>query len=143
MSGLHSKLPASPAAKVNDTLAFRRFVLTTAFGASVDPPPWPGCARLGSFRDVATREQVIALIDEGHDYETAARALGIPAGRAFMIATGVPADGGVPPPETVAGKPGPSGSSQHLVNPPAHNPTVNPGVMEWVRGRAARELTRE
>jgi hypothetical protein len=76
---------------------------------------------------VATREQVTALLDQGLDYEAAARALGIPPGRAFMIATGAPAETG----------------DQDLVNPPAHNPTRNEEVMEWVRGRAARELTRE
>lgn len=95
----------------------------------------------GSVQTVATRDQVLGLLREGHDYESAARALGIPAGRAFMIATGLPADGGdVPPPEELASKRVLEGSSQHLVNPPPHNPTRNPEVMEWVRRRAAREL---
>jgi hypothetical protein len=74
-----------------------------------------------------TRDQVTELLDHGHSYETAARELHIPAGRAYMIATGLPADG----------------SSQHLVNPPPFNPTRNTEVLKWVRERAARELKRD
>jgi hypothetical protein len=92
---------------------------------------------------MATRAQVEALLDQGHSYETAARELGIPAGQAFMIATGLPADGGtVPAPEELAGKRVLPGSSQHLVNPPPYNPTRKESVMEWVRDRARRELSR-
>jgi hypothetical protein len=88
-----------------------------------------------------TRAQVVELLDSGHSYETAARALDIPAGRAYMIATGLPADGGdTPSPEELRDKRLLPGSSQHLVNPPAVNPTRNRRVMEWVRERAAREL---
>jgi hypothetical protein len=58
-----------------------------------------------------------------------------------MIATGLPADGsGEPTREELAEKHVLSGSSQHLVNPPAFNPTRKPHVIEWVRGRASREL---
>lgn len=90
---------------------------------------------------MATRDQVLGLLDLGHSYETAARALEIPAGLAFMIATGLPADGSdVPSEEDLAGKRVLSGSSQHLVNPPAFNPTRKEHLMEWVRERAAREL---
>jgi hypothetical protein len=86
-----------------------------------------------------TREQVLSLLSTGHSYATAARELHIPAGLAFMIATGRPADAsGAPPlPES----PELSGSSQQLVNPPAVTPTRNAAVMQWVRERAARELT--
>jgi hypothetical protein len=88
-----------------------------------------------------TRDQVRALLDRGHSYEMAARELRIPAGQAYMIATGLPADGGdTPSPEELRDKPVLSGSSQQLVNPPAMNPTRNARVMQWVRRRAAREL---
>jgi hypothetical protein len=81
------------------------------------------------------------LLREGHTYETAARELQIPAGQAFMIATGLPADGGdAPAPEELASKAVLPGSSQHLVNPPPFNPTRKPHVVEWVKRRAAREL---
>jgi hypothetical protein len=90
---------------------------------------------------MTTRAQVTELLDQGHSYETAARELKIPAGRAFMIATGLPADGGdVPPSEELAAKPVLPGSSQHLVNPPAFNPTRKQSVLDWVGERAAREL---
>jgi hypothetical protein len=84
---------------------------------------------------------VLELLREGHTYETAARELQIPAGQAFMIATGLPADGGdAPAPEELASKAVLQGSSQHLVNPPPFNPTRKPHVVEWVKRRAAREL---
>lgn len=87
------------------------------------------------------REQVLRLLGEGHTYETAARELGIGPGLAFMLATGLPADGGdVPSPEELEGRPVLPGSSQHLVNPPVVNPTRHDGAMRWVRERARREL---
>lgn len=90
---------------------------------------------------MATREQVLELLDAGHSYETAARVLRIPAGQAFMIATGLPADGsGTPLPPKLANEPPLPASSQQLVNPPPYNPTRKPHVMEWVRERARREL---
>ena len=83
---------------------------------------------------MASREQVRKLLDEGHSYETAARELGIPAGLAYMIATGRRADGGPPGfGETPA-------NPQRFVNPPPLNPTENAEVLAWVRERAAREL---
>ena len=71
----------------------------------------------------------------------AGRELHIPAGQAYMIATGLPADGGdTPGPEERRDKPALPGSSQQLVNPPAVNPTRNARVMDWVHKRAAREM---
>jgi hypothetical protein len=88
-----------------------------------------------------TREQVTALLDEGHSYETAGRELSISPGLAFMIATGLPADGSdAPRPEELERKRVLPGSSQHLVNPPPFNPTRKEHVIEWVKERAAREL---
>jgi hypothetical protein len=89
-----------------------------------------------------TRAHVLKLLEEGHTYETAGRELGIPAGQAYMIATGLPADGSdVPAPEELEDKPVLPGSSQHLVNPPAFNPTRKQHVLDWVHERAARELS--
>ncbi|HEX4467146.1 MAG TPA: hypothetical protein VH025_08150 [Solirubrobacteraceae bacterium] len=96
---------------------------------------------MGNTTSVATRAQVIELLEGGHTYETAARELRIPPGQAFMIATGLPADGGDGPlPEELAGKPVLDGSPQRLVNPAAFNPTRKPHVLEWVKRRAARDL---
>ncbi len=92
---------------------------------------------------MATRAQVLELLDLGHSYETAAGALHIPAGQAFMIATGLPADGSdVPLPEELAAKPVLSGSPQQLVNPPAVNPARKQHVIDWVKQRAAHDLRR-
>ncbi|HVW46685.1 MAG TPA: hypothetical protein VHA76_06510 [Solirubrobacterales bacterium] len=76
---------------------------------------------------MATRAQVKELLDSGLDYEAVARQLGIRPGLAYMIATGRPADDDTAP-------------AQDLFEPPAHNPTTNPRVIEWVKERAAREL---
>jgi hypothetical protein len=90
---------------------------------------------------VATRAQVTELLELGHSYETAGRELRIPPGQAFMIATGLPADGGdAPTAEELEHKPVLPGSSQHLVNPPAFNPKRKQHVLDWVKARAAREL---
>ena len=67
------------------------------------------------------------LLADGHDYESVARELGIPAGLAYMIATGRPADDDEAP-------------AQDLFEPPAYNPTRNPTVDAWVKARAEREL---
>jgi hypothetical protein len=88
---------------------------------------------------VATREQVRKLLDDGLNYEAAARRLGIPAGQAYMIATGVPADGGDTIPEQAARRGGLLASSQHLANPPHENPTSSDSVREWMAARAAAD----
>jgi hypothetical protein len=88
-----------------------------------------------------TKAQVLSLIDQGHSYETAGRALKIPPGQAFMTATGLPADGSdAPHPGELRDKAVLPGSSQHLVTPPPFNPTRNDDVITWVRERAARQL---
>jgi hypothetical protein len=88
-----------------------------------------------------TRAQVLELLEEGHNYETVGRALHIPPGQAFMIATGLPADGSdTPHPEELRAKPVLPAGSQDLVNPPALNPTRDETVIAWVKARAARDL---
>ncbi len=90
-----------------------------------------------------TRAQVLALLDEGQSFEAAGQALGIAPGQAYMIATGLPADGSdTPHPEEVHARPVPPGSTQDLVNPKARNPTRDETVIAWVRARAARDLER-
>jgi hypothetical protein len=88
---------------------------------------------------VATREQVRKLLDEGLDYEVAARRLGIPAGQAYMIATGMPADGGDTVSDQAAERGGLLAASQHLANPPHENPTTNDSVREWMAARVAAD----
>lgn len=86
-----------------------------------------------------TREQVRALLDERLDYSTAAQRLGIPAGQAYLIATGRPADGGDTPSEREIAAGGLLASSQHLSNPPQENPTSSKAVQEWIRARVAAD----
>jgi hypothetical protein len=89
-----------------------------------------------------TRAQVVAELDAGNDWQTAARTLGIPTGLAFMIATGIPADGsGVPALPTVSAAVDAPSSPQQFVNPRTHNPLSNDHVDAWMRARAAKELT--
>jgi hypothetical protein len=89
---------------------------------------------------MATRAQVQQLLDSGLDYEMAARELGIPAGEAYLTATGNPADGSD---SRLFGDPRPlPASPQRLLGVPSRNPMRNPTVDAWVRERAARELTR-
>jgi hypothetical protein len=91
---------------------------------------------------MTTRAQVLALVESGHSYESAARSLRIPAGRAYLIATGVAADASDSPhPEEHHEAPLLTGGSQDLFNPPSVKPTRDEQVIAWVRGRAARELT--
>jgi hypothetical protein len=75
-----------------------------------------------------TRAEVLELLEKGATYATVGQAFGIAPGKAYMIATGRPADGD------------PEGD-QTLVNPRAKNPTRKPEIVAWVRERARRELT--
>lgn len=93
-----------------------------------------------------TKDQVLAVLsrrsdaDGTPDYALIADDLGIPAGRAFMIATGVPADGGdALAPEDLE-RPGLlPGSSQHLANPKAESPSHASTVRAWMKRRAAAD----
>jgi hypothetical protein len=88
---------------------------------------------------VPTRDQVRKLLGEGLDYEAAARRLGIPAGQAYMIATGVPADGSDTIPGPAAERRGVLPASQQLANPPHENPTGKESVRAWMASRAAAD----
>ena len=87
-----------------------------------------------------TREQVRKLLDDGLDYRSAAHALGIPAGQAYMIATGRPADGSDTPPSH-GGVLGTRllPASQQLSNPPHENPAASQTVRDWIARRAAAD----
>ena len=88
-----------------------------------------------------TRAQVLESIGADCDYESAAARLQIPAGQAYLIATGLPADGGDTfPAEEHLERPGAlETSTQHLVytRPRAANPTKKDEVHGWIRRRAA------
>jgi hypothetical protein len=86
---------------------------------------------------MATREQVGALLRAGFDYDEVAQRLGIPAGQAYLTATGLPADGAVTLTRAPRGVPGRFGArAQALVNPREVNPTTRGDVLDWMRRRA-------
>lgn len=86
---------------------------------------------------MATREQVGALLRGGLDYVAIGRALGIPAGQAYLTATGLPADGAVTLTREPRGEPHRYGSrGQVLVNPREVSPTGRGDVLAWMRRRA-------
>jgi hypothetical protein len=82
---------------------------------------------------------VRGLLDNGLDYEAAGRRLGIPPGQAYLIATGVPADGSDTVTEGEARRPGFLPSSQHLANPPQMNPTAKDQTAGWLKARVAAD----
>ncbi len=87
---------------------------------------------------MASRQQVRELLDNGLDYADAGKRLGIPPGQAYMIATGIPADGGDAPAEYPS-RPAVLPASQHLANPPHDNPTSSQRVRDWMAARAAAD----
>jgi hypothetical protein len=83
--------------------------------------------RLGIYPPMPTRAEVLQLLERVETYDAVGQAFGIAPGKAYMIATGRPADGA------------PDGD-QALVNPRAVEPAVKPAVLAWVRERARRDL---
>jgi hypothetical protein len=88
-----------------------------------------------------SKHDVLEALRATGSYEQAARSLGIPAGQAHLIATGVPADGSSPLEPSHEGREGLLTSPQHLVNPTQHNPLRKEHVLAWVREQAKRGLT--
>lgn len=86
---------------------------------------------------MVTKEEVLALIGEGESYASVARRLGIPPGQAYLVATGLPADGSDSLSPEDRTRPGIRfGSVQEMVNP-RREPDSKPAVaMTWLRGRA-------
>lgn len=84
-----------------------------------------------------SKQQVLRLLSQGLDYAEIGRRLCVPPGRAYLIATGVPADGS----DGVARRQGREGllpvRSQQLVNPREVGPVARADVHAWMRRRAA------
>ncbi|MCP2167201.1 helix-turn-helix domain-containing protein [Goodfellowiella coeruleoviolacea] len=86
------------------------------------------------------KEQVLRLVAAGHSYQEAGAELGVPPGLAYLIATGLPADGsdnGSGDQWRRAGLVQPH--AQRLVNPHHVNPVRREDVLDWVRDRAAAD----
>jgi Hemerythrin HHE cation binding domain len=88
---------------------------------------------------VPTRDQVRELLAQGHDYPAIGQRLGVPAGQAYLIATGMPADGGETYTEAERQRPGVLPSAQHLLGADAENPKTKESVLSWIKSRVAAD----
>jgi hypothetical protein len=79
------------------------------------------------------------LVAQGHDYPAIGQRLGVPAGQAYLIATGMPADGGDTYTEAEWQRPGVLPSAQHLLGADAKNPTTKDAVLNWIKSRVAAD----
>lgn len=89
-----------------------------------------------------TRDQMLRAYQQHGDYGEAARELGIPAGQAHLVATGVPADGGDTLSPDGGDQPGMLGwelPGPRLGRLAVRSPAARPDVREWVRRRAAAD----
>jgi hypothetical protein len=88
---------------------------------------------------VVTRAEVLDLLERGCDYPEIGRQLGVPPGQAYLVATGMPADGSDTYTEAERNRPGVLPSAQHLVGPAADQPTAQDVVQRWLRERTRRD----
>jgi hypothetical protein len=90
---------------------------------------------------MVTKREVLDLVEAGNSYDDAAARLSISAGLAYMIATGIPADGSDAIAPEDADRPGFLGTStQHLANPaPVENPTHHDEVQRWIEARVGAD----
>src|SRR5579875_765959 len=95
---------------------------------------------------MVSRDEVLHRWRRGDGYASVGRELGIPAGRAYMIATGIPADGSDSiAPEDQNREGVQLGGTQELLGVPPQNPNrpeEKAEVMAWVRDRARTDLER-
>ena len=88
-----------------------------------------------------TRTQVLERVRRAHTYQEIGEEFLIPPGQAYLIATGLPADGSdVVTEEQAAGREGLiEGSTQQLVNPSTELPKHQQLVEEWMKRRVAAD----
>lgn len=86
-----------------------------------------------------TRDQVRQLLEQGHDYPEIARRLGVPPGQAYLIGTGIPADGGDTYTDAERQRPGVLPTAQHLLGLEAENPTTKETVLNWIKARVSAD----
>lgn len=93
---------------------------------------------------MAAKRQVLRLVGQGHGYDEVGRQLGIPPGQAYLIATGIAADGGDMVTRRQRQRLGMLPSrTQRLVNPREQNPTAKEhGVLRADRDGGYTPLTR-
>lgn len=84
-----------------------------------------------------TRESILSLVRSGLSYPQIGEQLGVAPGLAYLIATGLPADGGDAPGPQTDERPGAlSTSTQHLSNPKSIVPQRDEETEAWIRKRA-------
>lgn len=86
-----------------------------------------------------TRDQVRQLLEQGHDYPEIARRLGVPPGQAYLIGTGIPADGGDTYTDAERQRPGVLPTAQHLLGLEPENPTTKETVLNWIKARVSAD----
>ena len=85
-----------------------------------------------------TKDEALFAFRSFGDYEAAAEQLGVPPGQAYLVATGLPADGGDTHGPEELRRPGAlEKSTQFLVyhHPQPEHPTKKPHVHDWIRSR--------
>ena len=86
------------------------------------------------------RRDIVTLAEAGVPWEEIGERLGVQPGLAYLVATGLSADGSDAPSADARDRPGFLATSQHLSNPqPADNPTSRSAVHDWIRRRAASD----
>lgn len=90
---------------------------------------------------MASRAQLLDLVRSGLSYEEIGARVGMSPGLAYLVVTGLPADGSdVLAAEELAGREGLlPGSSQHLANPGTELPKHQATVEAWMRARAGAD----
>lgn len=84
-----------------------------------------------------TRESILQLVRSGLSYPQIGERLGVAPGLAYLVATGLPADGGDAPGPRTDERPGAlSTSTQHLSNPKSIVPQRDEETDGWIRERA-------
>lgn len=79
------------------------------------------------------------MLRSGYDYLAIGELLDIPAGQAYLVATGIPADGSGVVDRQRHDSPGfLITGAQRLVNPRTVNPTGSSRVRDWLRDQANR-----
>jgi hypothetical protein len=79
-------------------------------------------------------------VAQGHDYHEIARRLGVPPGQAYLIGTGMPADGGDTYTDAERQRPGVLPTAQHLLGTGAENPTTKQAVLDWIKRRVSADV---
>ncbi len=86
------------------------------------------------------RDEVLALVEAGVSYEDIGRRLGVNPGVAYLVATGLPADGSDAPSASTHDRPGLVATSQQLSNPPTGGSSTHQElVAAWIEQRVAAD----